>query len=276
MNDQLITKPFETEEELKLVSRNLKTNAEALSIDGDAGVKEAKALKKQITAYTKDVASKRLDFTRQLDQIKKNAMDLEKEIIADAKEADDIVRTKMLAYEQKLEEERRAEEARLTEIAKNWQATVQALAPKITDEATLAEAKALAEAHLEKIAEADRKSPILLQAKSNLLVNFEDQLSTIQRIMKTKAELLEAEQKRKEEQIIRAMELEKAQKVAEKSNASPKFGARTKLIIEITDAEAVPRVFCSPDIAKIREFTKGQNIAEIEIPGVKLIEERTI
>ena len=276
MNDQLITKPFETEEELKLVSRNLKTNAEALSINGDAGVKEAKALKKQIIAYTKDVANKRLDFTRQLDQIKKSAMDLEKEIIADAKEADDIVRTKMLEYERKLEEERLAEEARLTELAKKWQAEIQALAPKITDEATLAEAKALVEAHLEKIAESDQKSPIFLQAKSNLLANFEDQLSTIQRIMKTEAELLEAEQKRKEEQIARAMELEKAQKVAEKSNASPKFGARTKLIIEITDAEAVPRIFCSPDITKIREFAKGQNIAELEIPGVKLTEERTI
>ena len=276
MNDQLITKPFETEEELKLVSRNLKTNAEELSIEGEAGVKEAKALKKQIITYTKDVANKRLDFTRQLDKIKKNAMDLEKEIIADAKDADEIVRAKMLAYEQKLEEERRAEEARLAELAKKWQAKIQALAPKIADEATLAEAKKLVEAHLEKIAESDRKSPIFLQAKSNLLANFEDQLSTIQRIMKTEAELLEAEQKRKEEQIARAMELEKAQKVAEKSNASPKFGARTKLIIEITDAEAVPRIFCSPDIAKIREFAKGQNIAELEIPGVKLTEERTI
>ncbi len=271
MNDQIAIKPFETEEELKIISRNLKTNAEELAIDGEAGVKEAKALKKQITAYTKDVASKRLNFTRQLDQIKKNAMDLEREIISDAKDADEIVRSKMLAYEQKLEDERRAEEARLSEIAKNITAEIQVLSPKITDENALAEAKALVEERFNKIAESDRTTPILLEAKTRLLSNFEEQFFTIQRIMQDKINL-----KIVEEKNIRDLELQKAQKVAAKASASPKFGARTKLVIEISNPELVPRMFCSPDIAKIREFAKGQNIAELEIPGVKLTEERTI
>lgn len=275
MNDQIAIKPFETEEELKIISRNLKTNAEELAIDGGAGVKEAKALKKQITAYTKDVASKRLNFTRQLDQIKKNAMDLEREIISDAKDADEIVRSKMLAYEQKLEDERRAEEARLSEIAKNITAEIQVLSPKITDENTLAEAKALVEERFNKIAESDRTTPILLEAKTQLLSNFEEQFFTIQRIMQDKINLSNVE-KIVEEKNIRDLELQKAQKVAAKASASPKFGARTKLVIEISNPELVPRMFCSPDIAKIREFAKGQNIAELEIPGVKLTEERTI
>lgn len=275
MNDQIAIKPFETEEELKIISRNLKTNAEELAIDGEAGVKEAKALKKQITAYTKDVASKRLNFTRQLDQIKKNAMDLEREIISDAKDADEIVRSKMLAYEQKLEDERRAEEARLSEIAKNITAEIQVLSPKITDENTLAEAKALVEERFNKITESDRTTPILLEAKTRLLSNFEEQFFTIQRIMQDKINLSNVE-KIVEEKNIRDLELQKAQKVAAKASASPKFGARTKLVIEISNPELVPRMFCSPDIAKIREFAKGQNIAELEIPGVKLIEERTI
>ncbi len=275
MNDQITIKPFETEEELKIISRNLKTNAEELAIDGEAGVKEAKALKKQITAYTKDVASKRLNFTRQLDQIKKNAMDLEREIISDAKDADEIVRSKMLAYEQKLEDERRAEEARLSEIAKNITAEIQVLSPKITDENTLAEAKALVEERFNKIAESDRTTPILLEAKTRLLSNFEEQFFTIQRIMQDKINLSNVE-KIVEEKNIRDLELQKAQKVAAKASASPKFGARTKLVIEISNPELVPRMFCSPDIAKIREFAKGQNIAELKIPGVKLTEERTI
>ena len=275
MNDQIAIKPFETEEELKIISRNLKTNAEELAIDGEAGVKEAKALKKQITAYTKDVASKRLNFTRQLDQIKKNAMDLEREIISDAKDADEIVRSKMLAYEQKLEDERRAEEARLSEIAKNITAEIQVLSPKITDENTLAEAKALVEKRFSKVDEPDRVTPILLEAKTRLLSNFEEQFFTIQRIMQDKINLSNVE-KIVEEKNIRDLELQKAQKVAAKASASPKFGARTKLVIEISNPELVPRMFCSPDIAKIREFAKGQNIAELEIPGVKLTEERTI
>ena len=275
MNDQITIKPFETEEELKIISRNLKTNAEELTIDGEAGVKEAKALKKQITAYTKDVAGKRLNFTRQLDQIKKNAMDLEREIISDAKDADEIVRSKMLAYEQKLEDERRAEEARLSEIAKNITAEIQVLSPKITDENTLAEAKALVEERFNKIAESDRITPILLEAKTRLLSNFEEQFFTIQRIMQDKINLSNVE-KIVEEKNIRDLELQKAQKVAAKASVSPKFGARTKLVIEISNPELVPRMFCSPDIAKIREFAKGQNIAKLEIPGVKLTEERTI
>ena len=275
MNDKITIKPFETEEELKIISRNLKTNAEELTIDGEAGVKEAKALKKQITAYTKDVAGKRLNFTRQLDQIKKNAMDLEREIISDAKDADKIVRSKMLAYEQKLEDERRAEEARLSEIAKNITAEIQVLSPKITDENTLAEAKALVEERFNKITESDRTTPILLEAKTRLLSNFEEQFFTIQRIMQDKINLSNVE-KIVEEKNIRDLELQKAQKVAAKASASPKFGARTKLVIEISNPELVPRMFCSPDIAKIREFAKGQNIAELEIPGVKLTEERTI
>ena len=275
MNDQIAIKPFETEEELKIISRNLKTNAEELAIDGGAGVKEAKALKKQITAYTKDVASKRLNFTRQLDQIKKNAMDLEREIISDAKDADEIVRSKMLAYEQKLEDERRAEEARLSEIAKNITAEIQVLSPKITDENTLAEAKALVEERFSKVDEPDRVTPILLEARTRLLSNFEDQFFTIQRILQDKINLSNVE-KIVEEKNIRDLELQKAQKVAAKASASPKFGARTKLVIEISNPELVPRMFCSPDIAKIREFAKGQNIAELEIPGVKLTEERTI
>lgn len=275
MNDQIAIKPFETEEELKIISRNLKTNAEELAIDGEAGVKEAKALKKQITAYTKDVASKRLNFTRQLDQIKKNAMDLEREIISDAKDADEIVRSKMLAYEQKLEDERRAEEARLSEIAKNITAEIQVLSPKITDENTLAEAKALVEERFNKVDESDRTTPILLEAKTRLLSNFEEQFFTIQRIMQDKINLSNVE-KIVEEKNIRDLELQKAQKVAAKASASPKFGARTKLVIEISNPELVPRMFCSPDIAKIREFAKGQNITELEIPGVKLTEERTI
>lgn len=275
MNDQIAIKPFETEEELKIISRNLKTNAEELAIDGEAGVKEAKALKKQITAYTKDVASKRLNFTRQLDQIKKNAMDLEREIISDAKDADEIVRSKMLAYEQKLEDERRAEEARLSEIAKNITAEIQVLSPKITDENTLAEAKALVEERFNKIAESDRTTSILLEAKTRLLSNFEEQFFTIQRIMQDKINLSNVE-KIVEEKNIRDLELQKAQKIAAKASASPKFGARTKLVIEISNPDLVPRMFCSPDIAKIREFAKGQNIAKLEIPGVKLTEERTI
>ena len=275
MNDQIAIKPFETEEELKIISRNLKTNAEELAIDGEAGVKEAKALKKQITAYTKDVASKRLSFTRQLDQIKKNAMDLEREIISDAKDADEIVRSKMLAYEQKLEDERRAEEARLSEIAKNITAEIQVLSPKITDENTLAEAKALVEERFNKIAEPDRTTPILLEVKTRLLSDFEEQFFTIQRIMQDKINLSNVE-KIVEEKNIRDLELQKAQKVAAKANASPKFGARTKLVIEISNPELVPRMFCSPDITKIREFARNQNIAELEIPGVKLTEERTI
>jgi hypothetical protein len=275
MNDQIAIKPFETEEELKIISRNLKTNAEELAIEGEAGVKEAKALKKQITAYTKDVASKRLNFTRQLDQIKKNAMDLEREIISDAKDADEIVRSKMLAYEQKLEDERRAEEARLSEIAKNITAEIQVLSPKITDENTLAEAKALVEERFNKVDEPDRTTPILLEAKTRLLSNFEEQFFTIQRIMQDKINLSNVE-KIVEEKNIRDLELQKAQKVAAKASASPKFGARTKLVIEISNPELVPRMFCSPDITKIREFAKGQNIAELEIPGVKLTEERTI
>lgn len=275
MNDQITIKPFETEEELKIISRNLKTNAEELAIEGEAGVKEAKALKKQITAYTKDVASKRLNFTRQLDQIKKNAMDLEREIISDAKDADEIVRSKMLAYEQKLEDERRTEEARLSEIAKNITAEIQVLSPKITDENTLAEAKALVEERFNKVDEPDRTTPILLEAKTRLLSNFEEQFFTIQRIMQDKINLSNVE-KIVEEKNIRDLELQKAQKVAAKASASPKFGARTKLVIEISNPELVPRMFCSPDITKIREFAKGQNIAELEIPGVKLTEERTI
>lgn len=275
MNNQII-KPFETEAELRLTSKNLKDNAQALTIEGEAGVKEAKSLKKQIAAYTKDVASKRLDFTRQLDNVKKQAMDLEREIVADAKDADEIVRTKMLAYEQELEEKRKAEEARLNQIAKDWEAATVALAPKIIDEETLEEAKTLAIAHFDGIAPADQKTPILLAAKARLLSNFEEQLLTIQRIMKTEEERVQLEIKQKEEQLARALELEKAQKVAAKTNAAPRFGARTKLVIEITNPDLVPRIFCTPDIAKIRDFAKNQNIAELEIPGVKLTEERII
>ena len=181
----------------------------------------------------------------------------------------------MLAYEQKLEDERRAEEARLSEIAKNITAEIQVLSPKITDENTLAEAKALVEERFSKVDEPDRVTPILLEAKTRLLSNFEEQFFTIQRIMQDKINLSNVE-KIVEEKNIRDLELQKAQKVAAKASASPKFGARTKLVIEISNPELVPRMFCSPDIAKIREFAKGQNIAELEIPGVKLTEERTI
>lgn len=202
-------------------------------------------------------------------------MDLEREIISDAKDADEIVRSKMLAYEQKLEDERRAEEVRLSEIAKNITAEIQVLSPKITDENTLTEAKALVEERFNKVDEPDRTTPILLEAKTRLLSNFEEQFFTIQRIMQDKINLSDVE-KIVEEKNIRDLELQKAQKVAAKASVSPKFGARTKLVIEISNPELVPRMFCSPDIAKIREFAKGQNIAELEIPGVKLTEERTI
>ena len=247
----------------KVKSNGLLTDAELQDVTDAKSAKEAAVLRKSITAHKKLVADARMDITRQFDDVKKQFIKAEKDVLEPAEEAQELIQGKMLAYEEEEVKRLVAEEERVatitdmfyvavdildsTEEVSHWIADIERVNESLPpDDRELPQVK---------LAYAEAKNA-LLQRKDELTLGADTDDAEVASTEADRNDAIE--------------EAEQAAKAAAK--AEPKVGIKTVTKFEIIDAEAVPRGLCEPSEKLIREAVK-KGVAVI--PGVRIWQERS-
>lgn len=246
----------------KAKSNALLQDAELLDVTDAKTAKEAAALRKQITAHKKLVGDARKDITRQLDDVKKQFIKAEKDVLEPADEAQEVVQKKLVEFEEAEAKRRAAEEKRIAEICAKFEAGTDGLETPEEVETQLG----VLENTLSSLAPEDRANPQVKlaynEAKSALLQHMDE--------LTLGTETDEADMVNASAELNDAVEEAKtAEKVAAK--AEPKLGLKTKTQFEITDPDMVPRTLCEPSEKLIRAAIKN---GVTRISGVKIWEER--
>lgn len=269
---QAANKQIEAISPLKIKSNELLERAKNVKVETAADVKTAKEVIKDITAHKKSTEELRKNFTRQLDDVKKQFISAERDILAPAEEARGIVASEILAFERAEEEKKKREAERV------WVSLLE-----IKSAVAIDEAKTLEDVdNSEKIAE-ERIAALNDDAKHPLAIAFIGKLR--QEIAERKIELAKNPETKKEE-AEQQLEIDKAKALAEKMEAeakaaaraiekeAPKTGSREKITVEIINANEVPRELCVPSESLIKDYVKKSG-ADI-VPGCIIKRERVI
>nr|DAX60922.1 MAG TPA: hypothetical protein [Caudoviricetes sp.] len=269
---QAANKQIEAISPLKIKSNELLERAKNVKVETAADVKTAKEVIKDITAHKKSTEELRKNFTRQLDDVKKQFISAERDILAPAEEARGIVANEILAFERAEEEKKKREAERV------WVSLLEIKsAVAIEDVKTLEDVE-----KSEKIAE-ERIAALNDDAKHPLAIAFIGKLR--QEIAERKIELAKNPETEKEE-AEQQLEIDKAKALAEKMEAeakaaaramekeAPKTGSREKITVEIVNANEVPRELCVPSESLIKDYVKKSG-ADI-VPGCIIKRERVI
>lgn len=257
---------------LKIKSNELLERAKNIKVETAADVKTAKEVIKDITAHKKSTEELRKNFTRQLDDVKKQFISAERDILAPAEEARGIVANEILAFERAEEEKKKREAERV------WVSLLE-----IKSAVAIDDAKTLEDIdNSEKIAE-ERIAALNDDAKHPLAIAFIGKLR--QEIAERKIELAKNPETEKEE-AEQQLEIDKAKALAEKMEAeakaaaramekeAPKTGSREKITVEIVNANEVPRELCVPSESLIKDYVKKSG-ADM-VPGCIIKRERVI
>lgn len=257
---------------LKIKSNELLERAKNVKVETAADVKTAKEVIKDITAHKKSTEELRKNFTRQLDDVKKQFISAERDILAPAEEARGIVANEILAFERAEEEKKKREAERV------WAGLLE-----IKSAVAIEEAKTLEDVEKsEQIAE-ERIAALNDDAKHPLAIAFIGKLR--QEIAEKKIELAKNPETEKEE-AEQQLEIDKAKALAEKMEAeakaaaraiekeAPKTGSREKITVEIVNANEVPRELCIPSESLIKDYVKKSG-ADM-VPGCIIKRERVI
>lgn len=214
----------------------------------------ASELLKKCNALEKKIDEDRKWITDPINKIITNLIAKAKEIMQPATQAKDLIKQKVLEYNQKMEKIRQEQAEKLRQE--------QLEAQRKLDEA---EAQRKAEEEAKRKEEEERLKN--LENPEDLKQIEEDRIQRDFEAQKQKA-IDEAEAKRIADEA-------KMKEEALKMNASvwkPKWLYTVKLF-EIEDANLVPRAFCTPDESKIREALKTE---VAEIPGVRIWTEQRV
>ena len=269
---QAAYKQIEAISPLKIKSNELLERAKNVKVETAADVKTAKEVIKDVTAHKKSTEELRKNFTRQLDDVKKQFISAERDILAPAEEARGIVANEILAFERAEEKKKKREAERV------WVSLLE-----IKNAVAIEDAKTLEDVDKsEQIAE-ERIAALNDDAKHPLAIAFIGKLR--QEIAERKIELAKNPETEKEE-AEQQLEIDKAKALAEKMEAeakaaaraiekeAPKTGSREKITVEIVNANEVPRELCVPSESLIKDYVKKSG-ADI-VPGCIIKRERVI
>lgn len=247
-------------------SNALLSEAKTLKVSDVKSAKEAVNTRKQITAHKKLVADTRKEITRQFDEVKKQFIAAERDVLAPAEEAQEIIQSKLLEFERIEAEKRAAEEKRVAEV-------IAYLGTEsfthIEDEAKVEDVLQDLEDKYAELPEDDQTHPEIKLAYSNRKAAILEHLDELMLGVDTDdAEV--ATNKADLEDAALAAELKAKAEEASK----PKMRIKTVTRFEITDPQLVPRELCEPSDKLIRQLLK-QGVPEVEIPGVRVWQERS-
>jgi len=244
-------------------SNELLKSAKALEITDAKTVREASAIRKQITGHVTATAEARKDITRQFNDVVSQFIDAEKKALKPAEEAKKVIQKKILDFEEAENKRKVDEENRIADIIRGFGKDVP---EDQEDETVLDEMLVTLEDAFAALNKEDAKNPELKHAYASLKSRI---LSKLDELM-LGADSDEAEIATASADVEDA-ELELKTK-ARAAKSAPKLGIKMITKFEITDADAVPRVLCEPVDKLIRAFIKENPGSEI--PGVRIYEEK--
>lgn len=264
----------------------LKTQAETQVVEQASDLIMANQIFKQAQALRKDIKSNYKDVIFYYEDFIKQVRVLVDEVGQPGEQAELIISQKILAYNEKVENERRIE-------AEKEKARLEAV--RLQEEETKAALDA-EEARIRKI-ETDRLAKIAAEQEEQRRVIAKEQDANKRAQAEIESKRLEEEAKLEAERVRldqqkRAMEQqqkdidqqkkamddaviakEKADAQAVVDGANKVKGLRESLDFEILNENLIPRAFCSPDGVKIRAGIKS-GLREIE--GIKIFTKKRI
>lgn len=191
--------------------------AKAIEIITAEDVVKANAILKKCNAVAKEAETKRLEMTQPVNKRVKSLIATVKTLLKPTEEAKHTIKKKIVEYNNELEKKRKAEEERLRKEQEEEQ---------------------------KRIDEENRKK--------------QEEIDKIDNKVEQEFARKKAEAKAEEERKAReAEEKAKADAIAANAQASKPKWMRTVRLFEVTQSDAVPRAFCTPDDAIIREAVKN-------------------
>lgn len=267
-----------SEQLLALANQSVVTNQTEVAL--------AVKLKREIVSHRTTTHNHRMNITRQMDAVTKQFIDLEEAALLPSKEAESVIKDKILTYEEEQERLARIESKRISQI-KNDVAIFQIGVDRqsVTKEIVTSLSEKLA-AHVNSIPEKDREHPDVNYQVVYTMNWFEELYSYVVERDRQAAEAirlaeeakvqsaarakLEAEKakvadaaakvKAAQEKVIRDQVARDASIAKEKSdkitqvlaNKTIKTGSREVTKFEIITSSLVPRELCTPDEKLIR------------------------
>ena len=250
---------------IKKESAELKAEAEALEITDAETLKAGVDLRKKAVKHIKVTGDRRMDFTRPLQEVTKQLIAGERDVLEPAEEAKSIIGKKIMDYEAEQERLAEIERQRIAQIVEQFNVSGVVYSKKIT----LIEqrGKELKDFY-GKLPEVDQENPTVkleFTQAVNRLLEAKDILS---RAQIDDAERAKAQAQRDAAEVQARAEAEAAPKVVDQ----PKTGARTVTKFEVTNSSLVPRIYCMPVDSLIREAIKN---GVTDIAGVRIYQERS-
>ena len=239
---------------LDATSRELLAAAQDQTITTDDDLRAGNDLKGRINVHIKTVKDKRLALTRPIDALKNVLLSRESEILGPVNEAKAVLGKSILAYEEELERQRRADEERVDRIVIEIQGHYK---PGMTV-AQVETAKAAGKSIRDSLSATDAQIPRIKLALLTLSNDLNDRLTDIeieeQRAKKKKLEDDEARiereklelEARKERARIAQEQLEADKAAARAESDRPKSNIVETTEFEITDPDEVPRAPMQP------------------------------
>jgi len=252
---------------IKKESTDMKDEAEKLKITDAATLKAALDLRKKVVKHINTTDDYRKQYTRPLDEVTKQLISGQRDVLAPAEEAKTIVGEKIMDYE--------AEQERLAKIERDRVSTI--IAGYTTQEAV----------NSRKIKVIDERGAELKAAYGSLCQedqqNVEIKLAfteAINRLLDTRdvlsrAQVDEAERaKQQAERDAEALKVRHEAETTPKATAAPQPKTGVKMVTKfaITDPGAVPREYCSVNESLIRQAIAA---GVTEIVGVSIYKERS-
>lgn len=236
---------------------SLHRQAQVLEIVTPDDTVAAANLLKDCNSFIKRVEISRKEVTEPLQEFVKGAIAKEKELVKPAVQSKDIIQQKVKAYNEKLEQIRKEEAARIQKEKDDERAREEAERKRREEEEAAQRKKEddeLAEMEADDAEKAAKQKEI------------EDE--------RIRREFAENKAKREEEERMKKLEDEAKQKQAvldaNSAAAKPKW-MTSYWKYEIEDETQVPLAYCSPDSAKINAAIKA---GVREIPGVRVYEDK--
>jgi len=250
---------------IKKESADMKAEAEALVVIDASSLKAAVDLRKKVVRHLNTTEDRRMEYTRPLQDVTKQLIAGQRDVLEPAEEAKSIVGKKIMDFEAEQERLAALERERIRQITEQFDVSGVIYAKKIT----------MIEQRGKEIKDFYGKLPEVDQENATVKLEF---TQAINRLLEAKdilsraqiddAERAKAQAQRDAAELQARAEVEAAPKVVDQ----PKTGARTVTKFEVTDASLVPRIYCMPVDSLIREAIKN---GVTDITGVRIYQERS-
>jgi hypothetical protein len=278
--DQFTERQLEVISPLLAASHSMQEAANEIQIANDDELTAANHLKKALNSHTKAVKELRLELTRPLDDVTKQLIAKEREILAPVEAGKSVLSDKILRYTDEQERRRVAEEARVDEIVARIQSNFK---PGMT-KSQVETAREAGKRIVSEMPAADGAIPRVKLAVLTLSNNLKARATDIEiEEQRAKKQKLQADEQRvederralearKEEQRLKEAQLEADKAAAREEAARPKSNIVESTDFEVIDESAVDPLLKTTDMKKVREYHKAY--PDREIAGIRITKTR--